>query len=103
MTTQYQVSPGGVGKSAENVISILGEIMTEVMALESLGIAVAAFAGIGTSVAAADLKRQAQLASSLLQLLKLFNNIVQLVQKAAKDYQAADDAVSKSLHGTVTV
>jgi len=102
MTTQYQVNPDGVAATAERVISLLGEVMGEVMALESLGIAAAAFAGIGTSVAAADLKRQAQLASTLLQLLTLFQQVVSLVQQAARDYAAADSAVAQSLHGTGT-
>jgi hypothetical protein len=102
MGTQYQVNPDGVGGVAENLISILGEAMSDVMALESLGIAAAAFAGIGTSVAAADLKRQAELAMSLLKLMRLFQQIVSLVQRSAQDYRAADHAVAHSLGATTT-
>ncbi len=101
--SSFKVDTDGVDDVAGSVISILAEALNDVVALEGLGVAAAAFAGIGTAVAGADLKRQIQLARQLLQLMKLFKQLVDLIQKASKQYREADDAVARSLSGTISV
>jgi hypothetical protein len=94
---QYQVRPEAVRSAVGNVGGILLQVYSTVMELQSLSLAPAAFARIGSPVAAANIAMQGQLVGTMRALLQLLQETNSLVHRSANDYEAADRAVSLAL------
>lgn len=96
---QYTVSPEAVRSVVGNVGGILVGTLNLVSELESLELAPAALASIGSPVATASTEVQGQLITAMRQLLGLLQTTNGNVNTSANAYQAADQAVAASYGG----
>jgi uncharacterized protein YukE len=98
-TGQYNVSPEAVRSVVGNVGGIIMQTMNTVLDLEKMVVAPASFATIGTAVASANTRMQAQQVTAMRSLLSLLQQVNDLVKRSADDYDSSDQAVAAGYGG----
>jgi uncharacterized protein YukE len=95
----YQVLPAEVRAIAGTVEGLSSHALSTVRDLESLVIDVMSFAGIGSSVGAANASLQTQLVGGLGKFVTLINDINEHVRSAVDGYTDADTAAAQGFGG----
>jgi hypothetical protein len=98
-TGQYDVTPEAVRSIVGNVGGIIMQTVNAVLDLESMVVAPTSFATIGSTVASANTQLQEQQVTSMRSLLKLLQQVNDLVKQSVDAYDSADQAVSAGYGG----
>jgi uncharacterized protein YukE len=96
---QYQLGPEAVRSAVGNVGGIIMQTINVLLDLESMVVAPTSFATIGSAVASANTSMQGQQVVALRSLLKLLQDVNNLVKQSADAYDSADQAVSAAFGG----
>jgi uncharacterized protein YukE len=96
---QYEARPEAIRSTVGNVGGIIMQTVNVVLDLESMIVPPTSFATIGSAVASANTAMQGQQVVAMRSLLKLMQEVNDLVKKIADDYDAADRAVSQGYGG----
>jgi uncharacterized protein YukE len=91
---QYEVQPEAMRSTVGNVGGIIMQAINAALDLQSTILNGASFANIGNLVASANSAMQGQQVAALQSLLRLLQNVNDLVKRSADDYEAADRDVA---------
>ncbi|KAA2266470.1 WXG100 family type VII secretion target [Solihabitans fulvus] len=101
-TGQYQARPEAMRSTVGNVGGIIMQTINVALELESMLVSPSSFGMFGSAVASANTAMQGQQVAALQSLLKLLQEVNDLVKRSADDYEAADQAVSAGYGGHST-
>jgi hypothetical protein len=96
---EFEIHPEAVRSAAGNIGGILMQTVTLILDLDRLVVPPTAYAQIGTAVASGDAVLKGQQVTALQSLLKVLQDVNELVKAAADSHQTDDEAVAASLGG----